>query len=154
MAGKAAIAIAVADPAPRRTIAERLAELDFEFPVLVHPSTVMSHSIEMGEGTIVAAGNILTVGIRIGKHVHINLDCTIGHRAIIEDYSTLFPSVNVSGDVCIRECASIGTGTQIIQDLEIGRNATIGAGSVVVRNVPPDVIAFGNPARVVRKKTP
>ena len=50
----------------------------------------------------------------------------------------------------VRKGASIGSGATILSDIIIGENAIIGAGSVVTKNIPPDVIAAGNPARVLR----
>ena len=68
--------------------------------------------MEIGEGTIICAGSIITTNVIIGDHVIVNLDCTIGHDDIIRDFATLYPSVNVSGNVIIEPCVEIGTGTQ------------------------------------------
>ena len=82
-----------------------------------------------------------------------NLDCTIGHDAIINDYSTILPSVNVSGAVTIGECVSVGTGSAIIQGLSIGDNTVIGAGSVVVKDIPENTVAVGVPAKVIKVRS-
>lgn len=66
---------------------------------MIHPSVIYSERVEFGEGCIICAGNIITVDIKIGNHVIVNLDCTIGHDAKIGDYSTVLPSVNISGFV-------------------------------------------------------
>ncbi len=76
----------------------------------------------------------------------INLDCTIGHDAIIRDCSTLYPSVNLSRITDIGKCVELGTGSRIIQGIEIGNNTIVGAGSTVIRNLPSNCTAVGSPA--------
>lgn len=118
---------------------------------LVHPSVIMNRKYnEIGEGTIICASNIITVNTNIGNHVIINLDCTIGHDVVIEDYVTVYPSVNISGNCNIAECVELGTGVQIIQGKEIGSNSIIGAGSVVIKDIESDSTAVGIPAKVIK----
>ncbi len=123
---------------------------DVKFATLIDPSVLCSERVTIGEGTIICAGTILTVDIAIGRHVIVNLDCTVGHDDVIQDYVTLYPSVNVSGMVTIGEATEIGTGTQIIQGKRIGSNAIVGAGAVVIRDIPDGCTAVGNPARVIK----
>lgn len=120
------------------------------FATLVDPSVLMSSRVTIGEGSIVCAGNIFTVDITIGKHVIVNLDCTIGHDAVIEDFVTIYPSVNVSGCAVVRKGAELGTGAQIIQGKEIGKGTIVGAGAVVTKDLPEDCTAVGAPARPVK----
>ena len=141
---------AIGDPIAKKTILEKLEGSKVKYPILIHPSVIMSDNIEIGEGSIICAGNLVTVNIKIGKHVIINLDCTIGHDANIHNYCTILPSVNVSGAVNIGECVNIGTGTQIIQGINIGRNTIIGAGSVVIRDLPSNCTAVGLPASAIK----
>lgn len=117
---------------------------------MTDPDAKVSVRTEIGEGTIICAGNMITVDIKIGKHNIINLGCTIGHDAVLEDYVTLYPSVNVSGMVHVGHTSELGTGTQIIQGIAIGENTVIGAGTVVVKDIPSDVTAVGSPAKVIK----
>lgn len=120
-----------------------------KFATIVDPSVICSERVEIGEGTIVCAGTIMTVDISIGKHVIINLDCTVGHDANIADFVTLYPSVNISGGVDVGECSEIGTGTQIIQGKKVGTDTIIGAGAVVIRDIPDRCKAVGSPAKPI-----
>lgn len=144
------VVCAVGNPKIKKHIIDRLKYSKNIYPILIHPSVILSDKVEIGEGSIICAGTIITVNICIGKHVIVNLDCTIGHDAIIEDYSTVLPSVNISGGVRLEECVNIGTGTMIIQDLNIGKNAVIGAGSVVIKNIPSNCTAVGSPAKPIK----
>jgi len=117
---------------------------------LIDPSVILSDRVEVGEGTIICAGTLVTVDIKIGKHVIINLDCTIGHDDVIEDFVTIYPSVNVSGNVLVQRNAELGTGTQIIQGKKIGKGTIVGAGAVVVKDLPEKCTAVGSPAKPIK----
>ena len=123
------------------------------FPTIISKGAVLSDSVKFGKGCIICTNSILTVDISVGDFVTINLDCTIGHDAVIENFTTLYPSVNVSGNVRIQSTTEIGTGTQIIQGLNIGKNSIVGAGAVVVNNIPSYSIAVGNPAKVIKQNS-
>ena len=127
-------------PKIRKVTMEKAYAAGFGFATLIHPRTEMSRWIEIGEGTVICAGNILTTNIRLGKHVQINLDCTVGHDVIMDDYATLAPGVHVSGCVHIGKRAYIGTGAVIINGTQdkpivIGDDVIVGAGACVTKSV-------------------
>lgn len=142
------VVIAIGDGKVRKKIVEKLKNI--KYGTLIHPNITISNSISIGEGSIICCGNILTVNINIGKHVIINLDCTIGHDAVIKDFSTLLPGTNLSGKTLIGECSTLGTGSAIIQGIKIGKNVMVGAGAVVIRDISDDSTAVGNPARIIK----
>lgn len=141
---------AVGDPITKKIVMDKLDGSKNQYPVLIHPSVIYSQLVNFGEGSIICAGTIITVNIEIGKHVIINLDCTIGHDANIGDYSTILPSVNVSGFVKTEECVSVGTGSAIIQGVNVGKNTVIGAGAIVVKDLPANCTAVGSPAKPIK----
>ncbi|QHQ60699.1 transferase [Anaerocolumna sedimenticola] len=122
------------------------------FPNIISRHATISDDIVIGKGCIICAGSILTVDIQMGNYVTINLDCTVGHDTYLKDFVTLYPSVNVSGDVFIDEGTEVGTGTQIIQGKSIGSSSIIGAGAVVIRDIPDFCTAVGNPAKVIKQR--
>lgn len=142
---------AIGNAKTRKKIIEKLQDASHVFfATLLDPKAEMSEQVSIGEGSIVCAGTIMTVEVRIGKHSHINLDCTIGHDAVLADFVTLYPSVNISGQVQIGECAEIGTGSNIIQGKKIGCRTVIGAGTVVINDIADDCTAVGSPARIIK----
>jgi len=134
----------------RKRIVQKLGD-KVRFATVIDPDVKMSESVEVGVGTIICSGTIITVDERIGNHVIINLDCTIGHDDVIDDFVTLYPSVNVSGSCHLCECAEMGTGSQIIQGLTVGVGTIVGAGACVVKDILSEVTAVGCPAKVIKK---
>lgn len=148
------ISIAVGNSKVRKRCFQKIKALpNIHYATLINPDVAISGRVKIGEGTIICAGVIITIDITIGKYNIINLDCTVGHDAVLEDFVTLNPNVNISGAVRIGKCSEIGVGTQIIQGISIGSGVTIGAGSCVFRDVEDNVIALGNPARVMKRNT-
>lgn len=149
--GSLAVAVGVGNPGVRKKIVQKLAgRKNIYFPVLIHPSVLYDRRparISIGEGSILCGGVILTTNIKVGAHVHINLDSTVGHDTVIEDFVTISPGVHISGKVHIEEGAYLGTGCAIIEEKRIGCNSVIGAGAVVVRDIAPGVTAVGVPAK-------
>ncbi|MFX0132873.1 MAG: acetyltransferase [Candidatus Hodarchaeota archaeon] len=137
-------------PKSKKKVVEKAISKNLKFCSVIHPSVRMSQYIEIGKGTIIAAGNILTTQIRIGDHVILNLDCTVGHDSIIEDHCTIAPGSHISGNVHFKEGVDFGTGSVVIQGVTVGAWSIIGAGAVVISEIPPNVTAVGVPAKVIK----
>jgi sugar O-acyltransferase (sialic acid O-acetyltransferase NeuD family) len=151
----ALVVAGVGVPAVRERLMDKAATSGFYFATLIHPRVEMSRWVEIGEGSVICAGCILTTNIILGRHVQINLDCTIGHDVIMDDYTTLAPGVHISGCVHIGKRTYVGTGAVIIngtQDtpLVIGDDVIIGAGSCVTKSITHGTWG-GVPARPLRK---
>ena len=106
----------------------------------------------MGKGNILCAGTILTADIVLKDFVILNLDCTVGHDVQLESYVTVYPSANISGNVTVGEGCELGTGSQIIQGKILGERTIVGAGAVVIEDLPGCCTAVGVPAAVVKKE--
>ena len=144
--------IAIGSSKTRERLHAELHDRGLAFHTCFAPDVHMSRTVEVGEGTIICAGSILTVNIVIGRSVHINLDCTVGHDVVIEDFATIAPGTHISGNVTIKRGAHIGTGANIIngtpdRPLVIGEGAVVGAGACVIRDVPAFTTVVGVPAR-------
>lgn len=146
------LVIAVGEPKMKAKIREKYNNPLISFPTLVHPSVLIGDkkSIRIGEGSIICAGCILTTDIQINDFVTLNLMCTVGHDTIIGSYSSFMPSVNISGEVIIKEGVYVGTGAKIINQLEIGETTIVGAGAVVAKSIPANCTAVGVPAKPIK----
>lgn len=143
--------LALGQPQVRARCAERLLHVPgFNFPSVMHPTVVTDTregAVRIAEGTIVCAGSIITTDVTIGRFVHVNLDCTIGHDAVIGDFSTLSPGVHVSGNVRFDAEVYAGTGAAFIERIAVVRGAVIGAGAVVRESIREAGTYVGVPAR-------
>ncbi|TDA69480.1 MAG: acetyltransferase [Clostridia bacterium] len=141
---------AIGDPKAKRRLVGKARRAGLQFASLIHPSVTMSGRVEVGEGVIVCAGCILTVDIRLGEHVALNPGCGVGHDVFINRYATLFWHVDLAGHVSIGEGCLLGTKATVIQGVTVGVWSTIGAGAVVIRDIPPHCTAVGVPARPIK----
>lgn len=131
-----------------KLIAERYCHL--EFATAIHPNSIISDTATIGEGTVVMPGAIINADAKIGKHCIINTKTSVDHECRIGDYVHIAPGASLSGDVEVGECTWIGVGVCVKQGVRIGKNCMIGAGSVVVKDIPDNVVAYGNPCKIIK----
>ena len=145
------VTIAIGNPKIRNKISEALTKnKNIIFPNIIAKNVRIDKTLELGIGNIICTNNILTTNINIGNFNHINLCCTIGHDAILHSYVTVYPGVNISGNVEIGNVSEIGTGAKIIQGKHISSNVIIGAGSVVVKDIEEEGTYVGVPIRKIK----
>lgn len=145
------VVCAISDPKTKSNILHKLESSNNTFPCIIHPNIRLHPSTVLGIGTIIFGNSYLSVNISVGKCALICYGCTIGHDAIIGDYCSVLPGANISGRVKLNTGVLVGTGSQIIQNLTVGSNSIIGAGAVVVTDVPEKVIYVGIPAKELKK---
>lgn len=139
------VALGIGSPKIKKQIIAKLkANTNVLFPTLVHPTVKISRFNEIGEGNIICEGNIFTTNIQLEDFIIVNLNCTIGHDVHIKSYSTILPNASISGNVVFEEGVDFGTNATIIQGL------TVGAGAVVVRDLPEYCTAVGAPAKPIK----
>ncbi len=131
----------------RKLIAERY---NVEYATAIHPKSIISASAKVGIGTVIMPGTIINADVKIGRHCIINTKASIDHECQIGDYVHIAPGVTISGNVEVGECSWIGVGACIKQGIKIGRNCMIGAGAVVVKDIPDNVVAYGNPCHIIK----
>jgi sugar O-acyltransferase (sialic acid O-acetyltransferase NeuD family) len=144
--------LATGVPKTKRSVSEKITNGKIFYPILKHPTVITGHNdyVTIGEGSIICAGTIITTNISIGRHVILNLACTVGHETEIGDFCSFMPTCNISGEVKIGEATFWGTGAKVINRKTIGNNAIIGAGAVVTTDIPDNVTAVGIPAKVIK----
>jgi sugar O-acyltransferase (sialic acid O-acetyltransferase NeuD family) len=132
----------------RQAITQRLGEkVESLWASVVHPGAVIASSASLGKGVVVVAGAIINPETVIGNHAIINTGATVDHDCRIGDFCHIAPGAHLAGAVTVGEGSFCGIGSAAIPLVSIGKWVTIGAGAVVVRNIPDGVIAKGVPAR-------
>jgi acetyltransferase EpsM len=142
--------VAVGDNATRQRIAEDLARRGRRLVTIVHPHTAISPRATIGEGTIAVAGSVVNAGARVGRCVILNTLSSVGHDCVVEDYAQIAPGVNLGGGAVIERGAFLGIGAKVVPLARIGAWSIVGAGSVVLGDLPARSFCHGTPARVVR----
>ncbi len=143
-------AMGIANPAMKRIVGNAMLEKKAKFASIIHPSTRIYSEFEPGIGLITYPNSKIATGCHIGNFV--TLQSTIlGHDSRLEDYVTVSSSCGITGGVKLREGVFVGDHACIAVGMEVGHDAYVGIGSVVIRNVEPGVHVFGNPARVFKK---
>jgi len=153
---EASLVSAIGSPRIRQHVVEKATAAGFTFETIIHPRVERSEWIEIGAGSVVCVGSILTTNIILGQQVQINLDCTIGHDVVMGDYATLAPGVHISGNVHLGQRVYVGTGATIINGtsetpLIIGDDTVIGAGACVTRSMPSGLTVVGVPAKPLQR---
>ena len=120
----------------------------------IHPSAVISSSVKMGDGIMVAANATINPLTELGRGVICNTSSTIDHECKINDFVHVAPGAVLCGNVTIGKGSFVGANSVIKQGITIGRNVIIGAGTVVVKDIPDNVTVVGNPQKQLIKKHP
>jgi sugar O-acyltransferase (sialic acid O-acetyltransferase NeuD family) len=144
------IVVAVGNPVDRKKIINKL-PTNTKYFTHIHPSVqILGHDVEIGEGSIICAGTIITTNVKIGKHTHLNLQTTIGHDCEIGDYFTTAPGAKVSGNCKIQDLVYLGTNSSIKEKISIHSLVTIGLCSGVVKNIEEPGVYVGCPAKKIK----
>jgi sugar O-acyltransferase (sialic acid O-acetyltransferase NeuD family) len=138
--------IAVGSNRARAALARRLAGR-LSWATAIHPTACLSRDVSIGEGTVVFAGAVVQPSSVVGRHVILNTACSVDHDGLVGDFVHIAPGVRLAGNVRVGDGAQLGIGCCIIPGRTIGHWASIGAGSVVVHDIPPDVTVKGVPAK-------
>lgn len=133
----------------RRTVNSKILNAGFVPECLISPSAQMASSALFGNAFIILGNSSVAANAKIGDGVLIQGFSVIGHDVIIDNYSTIYSFVFVGGGAIIGEGASLYPHAVILPGVKVGVNAVVGAGSVVVSDVPDNVTVFGSPAKII-----
>lgn len=141
------IFVAIGNNETRKVIQEKLEVEGASIPVLIHPDAIIGEKVEINAGTVVMAGVVVNCCTIIGKGCIINTGATIDHDNLIEDYVHISPGVHTAGAVRIGKGTWLGIGSIVSNNITITSGCTIGAGSVVVKDIDKSGNYVGVPAR-------
>jgi sugar O-acyltransferase (sialic acid O-acetyltransferase NeuD family) len=121
--------------------------------ILIHPSCQTAPNAVIGRGTYLAAGSVVCSNTRIGCHVVINNHVSVGHDSVMGDFSQACPGSRISGKCKVGRSAFLGTNATLLPGVTLGERAVLGANSVAICDVEPDVTVVGIPAKTVPRLT-
>ena len=125
---------------------------NFEFVNAIHPSVIIGKDVELGVGIVAMAGCIFNPKSQIGDFTFFATGAQIEHDCQIGDFASISAGSVTGGYVKLGKFSAITLGVTVVDRLEIGENTVVGAGSIVLKSLPPNVLAYGNPAKIIRER--
>ena len=116
---------------------------------LIHPTAVISPSARISPGCTVLANAIININADVGAGCIINNAAIVEHDCIVGDFVNMSPKAAMAGHTKIGRKTFLGIGCTLIDDIEVGEGVIVGAGAVVIRDVPDFVTVVGVPAKVI-----
>jgi len=146
--------ISIGDNWVRHSVSEYIKNLIplFKFVNAIHPSVIIGENVEIGEGVVMMAGCIINPKSKIGNFTFFATGAQVDHDCNICDYASISAGSVTGGYVTLGKYSAITLGVTVIDRLNIGENTVVGAGSLVLKNLPNDVLAYGNPCKIIRKR--
>jgi sugar O-acyltransferase (sialic acid O-acetyltransferase NeuD family) len=136
-------------PALKEKLVAPLVSAGADFLTFVHPSALIGARVTLGRGVVVCPGAILSADIDVGEFAMVNLNSTVGHDARLGPWSSVSAQCDITGHVRVADRVFLGSRASIIPGKTVGSRSIVGAGAVVVTDVPAGVTVVGNPARIL-----
>ncbi len=128
-------------------------DLGYETPNYIHPSVIISPHVTIGKGVYILLGTTVMPHTIIGDFVMISMGVHLAHHNVLEEGVFLSTGCNFGASIHARKYAYCGISSTIMTGIhELGEDCLIGAGAVVIRDVPDRAVMAGVPAKVLRIK--
>ena len=133
----------------RLRMAVIIRELQYDMVNAISLSAIISPSAKIGVGVAVMAGAVINAEAEIDDFAIINTGASVDHDCRIGQAVHVAPQSALAGTVLVGEGAFLGIGCRVLPDISIGEWSVVGAGAVVIKNIPNNVTAVGIPAKVL-----
>jgi sugar O-acyltransferase (sialic acid O-acetyltransferase NeuD family) len=150
------VIVAVGDNFDRSKVVSHVRGIcpDIPFVSSVHPKASIATDVSIGEGTVIMAGVSVNSSCSIGRFCILNTNSSLDHDSIMEDFSSLAPRATTGGNCRIGSYSAISIGAVLIRGVHIGNNTVVGAASLVLKSIDSFIVAYGSPAKAIRKRKP
>lgn len=146
------LVLGAAQKSTKIKLLENFKDLTYErFYSVISNSSEISSTTKIGNGCIINSMACIAGHTVLGDFVFVNRSVSIGHHTKIGNFTTINPGSNIAGNAEIGSNCQIGIGCNIFDSVKIGDNSIIGAGSLVTKNIPDNVVAYGNPCKIIKK---
>lgn len=142
----------IGKPSLRIKLFKMIEKVGFEIPNIIDSTAIVSSQVKMERGIFIGKNVVINVGTSLKDGSIINTASIIDHDCIINQFCHIAPGSVLCGEVEIGENTHIGAGSVIKQQIKIGSNTIIGMCSVVVKDIGDNLIAYGNPCVMIKKK--
>jgi len=146
--------IAIGDNAVRGKVAALVSALcpSLPFVTALHPAALIGKQAAIGAGTVVMGGAVLNPDCSVGQHCIVNTNAVLEHDSLLDDYASLAPAATTGGHCRIGKYTAVGIGATLKHGIVLGEHTVVGAGATVLRDIEAYQVAFGTPARPIRRR--
>ena len=117
---------------------------------LVAQDAKISPTSQLFDGVFINNGVVVASKAVVARHAIVSTLAGVGHHSTVSDFAFIGPGSQILGNCVIGKGSFIGAGSVILEGMKVGDNSIVGAGSVVTKDVPSNVVVYGNPAKFVR----
>lgn len=125
----------------------------------IEPGSFIRDGVTVGDRVIVMMGAVLNIGAEIGAGTMIDMNAVVGARALVGENCHIGAGAVLAGvleppsatPVVIEDDVLVGANAVVLEGCRVGRGSVVAAGAVVTSDVPPGVVAAGQPARVIKQ---
>jgi sugar O-acyltransferase (sialic acid O-acetyltransferase NeuD family) len=142
--------LAVQDAILRRDWAARIEKAGGTLTRITHPWVEISPSASIGKGVMINAFSFIYANAVVGNYVLIESHCNIGISVKVDRLAMVATGVHMNNGTTVGEGTFLGSCSVSRPGVKIGRGCLVGAGSVVVKDIPDFKVVAGSPARVLR----
>ncbi len=140
---------ALGDPKEKIEYYSPIIEQGGRFVNVIHPTVTFGNNVRLGAGIVIGPYTAINSDASLGDHVAIGTFVNVGHDAVVGDWCHLASHSGVNGRAAVGDAVFVGSHACVLPGVRVGNWSLVGAGSVVVRDVPPNVKVFGNPAAAI-----
>jgi sugar O-acyltransferase (sialic acid O-acetyltransferase NeuD family) len=144
------VIVSIGDNRTRLAMAGHVVMQGLPLAAVTDPTAFLAPDAHLSPGSVLMPGSIVVTGSTIGQNVIINTAATVDHDCVVGDGVHVAPGVHLGGGVAVDSEVFIGIGATVAPGIRIGARSIIGAGTVVLRDVPAGVVMVGNPGRILR----
>ncbi len=145
------IVIAVGEPAVREMMYQKVKEHDIKLVSLIHPGIYLDETTSIGEGVVICEGATITSNVTIEDNSYVQAHAVIGHDIQIGKHTIIGSNCQIGGADVIGDRVFMGFLSGTTDHIQIGDDVFISAGAIVFKDLPDEVVAVGNPARIMKK---
>lgn len=128
-------------------------QLGYQTPNYIHPSAIISPSVVIGKGVYVLLNTSIMPYVTIQDYVMISMNVNIAHHSVLEEGTFISTGVNFGASIVAHKYSYIGISATIMTGIKnLGEDCLVGAGAVIIKDVPDKAVVAGVPAKILRIK--